>query len=768
MAGLASINIKFSADLAQFSTQMQNASRKISKMGKNMQRLGSQLSVGVTAPFVAFSAVALKNFDKQDKAVAQVNSGLKSTGRFTQELSDKLQKQASILQENSLFGDEEILQGATAQILSFTNISTDKIGRVNQVVADLSTRLKVDLKSSSIQVGKALNDPIANLSALSRSGIQFSEEQKKVINSLVKTNQLAKAQEIILGELENQYGGSAKAAAEAGTGWMKQLSNEIGDLTEDFGKHINKALKPFGKWVREVVKRIKQWSPETKKMALVIGGLSAVLGPLLVTLGLLMTNVIPGLITAFGYLRASLLLVQSGFLKLTALMVANPFGALAIAIAGIVAYFALFRSETEKVVFSQSLLSEVNETAAKSISKEKAKLAELLFVARNENIVKSARIKAVKELNKLSPKYLGDLTLETINTNSATDALKKYNDELLRSAKVKAAQKKLEELQSKIIDIQLRQENASVETAKEKSKIISNNNISYGGQQKLLSAINSAQKLGLKLSGNELISLKQQEQQLLKIISANQVLNTVVAKKDTPVVGRKKAASVNAGLTASGVKESGLGIADAVASENQELDTNLQSVNDSLINFSEQSSEILTATANNVVAGFGEIIGGLLSGTVSLGDVGGLLLSTIGEMAVSLGKAAVKIGIGMLAVKAAFTNPFGAIAAGVALIAIGKAMSGLATNFSSGNSGGSSPRPFANGGIVYGPTNALIGEYAGARSNPEVVAPLDKLKSLITPNSQALEIMLGGKITADAGRLQVLLDGYNAKKQRRT
>jgi hypothetical protein len=38
---------------------------------------------------------------------------------------------------------------------------------------------------------------------------------------------------------------------------------------------------------------------------------------------------------------------------------------------------------------------------------------------------------------------------------------------------------------------------------------------------------------------------------------------------------------------------------------------------------------------------------------------------------------------------------------------------------------------FANGGIVSGPTSALIGEYPGARNNPEVVAPLDKLKSLI-------------------------------------
>ena len=57
--------------------------------------------------------------------------------------------------------------------------------------------------------------------------------------------------------------------------------------------------------------------------------------------------------------------------------------------------------------------------------------------------------------------------------------------------------------------------------------------------------------------------------------------------------------------------------------------------------------------------------------------------------------------------------------------------------------------PFANGGLVYGPTLALMGEYGGASSNPEVIAPLDKLKSLIGDNgsgfSGKLEARLRGR-----------------------
>lgn len=52
--------------------------------------------------------------------------------------------------------------------------------------------------------------------------------------------------------------------------------------------------------------------------------------------------------------------------------------------------------------------------------------------------------------------------------------------------------------------------------------------------------------------------------------------------------------------------------------------------------------------------------------------------------------------------------------------------------------------PFAEGGVVSGPTMALIGEYAGASNNPEVVAPLDKLRSMIEPSVSRVEVT--GKI----------------------
>ena len=72
------------------------------------------------------------------------------------------------------------------------------------------------------------------------------------------------------------------------------------------------------------------------------------------------------------------------------------------------------------------------------------------------------------------------------------------------------------------------------------------------------------------------------------------------------------------------------------------------------------------------------------------------------------------------------------LAAGFALIAIGAAIKGMSTRLQT--QGVPLDGAFAKGGIVSGPTVGLLGEYSGARHNPEVIAPLDKLKSMIGSN----------------------------------
>ena len=259
------LSVKLSLNDRQFQSGLKKATKSIKKFGSSMKRTGQTLSRSLTLPLVAFGAASIAAFDKQQKAIAQVEAGIKSTGMAAGFTSKQLQKMASELQGKTLFGDEVILKDATAQLLTFTNIAGEQFARTQVAALNLATRLDGDLKSASIQLGKALNDPIANLSALSRSGIQFSEEQKKVIKELAETNRLAEAQTLILDELDKQYGGAAEAAAQAGAGGLKQLQNQFGDLMEEIGGMLIPIVIDLGNQIKSFLEGFAKLDPEVKK-----------------------------------------------------------------------------------------------------------------------------------------------------------------------------------------------------------------------------------------------------------------------------------------------------------------------------------------------------------------------------------------------------------------------------------------------------------------------------------------------------------------------
>lgn len=318
------VNLRIGWDLKAFSDSSQNISRELTKVGKQMKNVGKSMSTYLTAPIAGLAALSVINFDKQAKSVAQVEAGLKSTGGSVGFVSKELQKMAADLQKNTLFGDEEILQGVTAQLLTFTNITGVQFEKTQKAALDLATRLDGDLKGASIMLGKALNDPVANLSALSRAGIQFSTEQKALVKSLVEGGKAAEAQDLILAELEKQYGGSAEAAAAAGSGPFKQMSMALGDLSEGFGEIISEYLAPFALRIKEIAENLQtSLSPAAKKIIVLVAGLVAAIGPLIFIIGSLTvafaaltaaqistTLIITGIIVAIGLLVAAFLYVR--------------------------------------------------------------------------------------------------------------------------------------------------------------------------------------------------------------------------------------------------------------------------------------------------------------------------------------------------------------------------------------------------------------------------------------------------------------------------
>ncbi|WP_028637720.1 phage tail protein [Nocardioides sp. URHA0032] len=127
--------------------------------------------------------------------------------------------------------DDEAVQGAENLLLTFTNLrneagkGNDVFNQATKIVTDMSVALDQDLKSSSIQVGKALNDPIKGITALSRVGVSFTQQQKDQIAALVASGNTLKAQKVILGELGREFGGAAAAAATSGDKFKTAFAN---------------------------------------------------------------------------------------------------------------------------------------------------------------------------------------------------------------------------------------------------------------------------------------------------------------------------------------------------------------------------------------------------------------------------------------------------------------------------------------------------------------------------------------------------------------
>jgi phage-related protein len=115
--------------------------------------------------------------------------------------------------------DDEVIQRGQNLLLTFTNIrneqgkGNDIFNQATGIMTDMSVALGQDVKSSAIQLGKALNDPVKGISALSRVGVSFTAQQKDQVAAMVKAGDTLGAQKLILGELNKEFGGAAKAAA---------------------------------------------------------------------------------------------------------------------------------------------------------------------------------------------------------------------------------------------------------------------------------------------------------------------------------------------------------------------------------------------------------------------------------------------------------------------------------------------------------------------------------------------------------------------------
>ena len=268
--------IRFQGDASSVETAADAASRAVEGVekttktaGKGFDALGTIATgafhaIGEAAVNIAGSALSklgdfvagsIEEAAQFQSVFAQTEAVVKSTGEAAGLTAKEMASMAESMSASSgmsLFADDAIL-GAQNVLATFTQIKGENFGGATQAIIDMSQALGTDLQSSAMQVGKALNDPVAGVSALGRAGVQFTDDQKDMIKSMVEAGDIAGAQSVILGELETQFSGSALAAVDTFAGQQIILAEQFANVQQTLGEALLPVLMRFGAFAQETL-----------------------------------------------------------------------------------------------------------------------------------------------------------------------------------------------------------------------------------------------------------------------------------------------------------------------------------------------------------------------------------------------------------------------------------------------------------------------------------------------------------------------------------
>lgn len=277
MARGRQITIEFLGNARDLNSAIDSAQRSTGRMGQSLKKMGKVAALGlagVAAGFAAWGASSVKSLARIERINAQTAQAIESTGGAAGVSAKHVEDLAGRL-ENLTASEAEATQEGANLLLTFTNIKNEA-GKGNKIfdqttaiMVDMSRALGQDTKSSAIQLGKALNDPIKGVTALQRVGVSFTAQQKDTIKSLVESGDTMGAQKLILRELTKEFGGSGKAFAKTTEGQIELAKHAFGTLGESIFANV---LPPLGKlagaatkglaWVDTKVPAMKAFTAE--------------------------------------------------------------------------------------------------------------------------------------------------------------------------------------------------------------------------------------------------------------------------------------------------------------------------------------------------------------------------------------------------------------------------------------------------------------------------------------------------------------------------
>ena len=639
----------------------------------------------------------------------------------------------------------------------------------------------MDLGSAATMLGKALDDPIGKMSALSRAGINFTDEQKTMVKQLVETGETAKAQTIILDALEQKFGGQAEAAAKVGMGALKQLKNSWGDFLEQIGQTMTPFINRIAAFLQRIVTLLQGMSPTMRKVLVVIAGVAAALGPVMVG--------ISGIIKLIPALSA-------GF---TALL--SPVGIITAAVLALAAAFAYAKIKKQELINETAENSSLEELQSQladvrgQMEDVKTNTVKWRFIPNYGGLIAGGTLQKTYDLG-----AYGKLRRQEELLSAAIDV---KNKKLAEEAKIQADATRMQEEaveQTRKMMEELQTQNFTVETATgligtlqqqiselEKKKLVAQTPEEIADINSELSKLRENLEFMQNITPEQLVRMqnrgKEPKLEPIKPLALAMPQLEYKMPDIKPVISKYQQQAqeifqtVRNGIfnwadsTSEHLQENFKGIYDSVQNYTQALvdrgwkfsealDYVSNQVASTMKSFDQQVSQFL---AESITAA-AEAIGQMLAGDLGFGGLMTAILKQFASFLKNIGAQLIEFGVMIVAFKSALksvlANPWVAIGVGAAMVAAAALMTALINK----NAQKSVPA-LAGGGLAYGKTYAVIGDNANAAVDPEVIAPLSRLQQMLPASggAQNVKITLGGELVAKGRDLVYVLGKENFK-----
>ncbi len=793
MAKLGDLVVRIGADTRDLNKSLGKVQRNMRTMTSNFTKLGRSMTKSFTLPLALIGGASLKVAVDFEASMAKV----KAVSGATAKEFDLLAASAKELGRTTVFTASEVaglqlefaklgftavqINDATEATLNLAQatgtdlaqaaevagatlggfgLAASETGRVADVMAAAFSSSALDIENfqesmkhvapNAKAAGVSIEEASAMLAVLSKAGIKggiagtalrrILQEMQGTSGTLTERFAELSAQGIGLTGAMDEVGrragtsllvlaegagevqsltdsykvseGAAKAMADVmndtTAGAMKRMTSALEGAAIVIGDALAPTLNSLATIITDLASSFSDLSKDTKQNILIFAGLLAALGPLLI--------MIPKIIAMLSFIGAPIALAVVAF------------GTLALVIKDVI------KLNSEALTTVQK--------ANRSVTEQTTEVRHLVKAYKDSNISLKDKERILKRLEKLDGEHFKNLTTEKTTYEDLVKNLDLYTTALRRSYLEKAYQKKGEDLFKQLADNEARLLVEMEKSAKRKEKL-ERGDFWLGDHGDVK---------GAKVRINKTLALieafEADKQKILeKYASTAEIINggdngdedelvKVIAPEQIKLLEALPVALIGLDQPLKTLQQSTSTVADGVVRD-------LQSIIDAGWEFADGINDAISSGVASMLSGMAEMVGAAIGAEKPLEGLGSFIGELLAQMAINLGTYAIAHGTVIEAIKESLMtlSGVGAIVAGATLIALGAGMKSAIQK----NAESAGIPALAEGGLAYGPTLAMVGDNRGANVDPEVVAPLSKLKDMLGGNA----IQVYGRISGD-------------------